>query len=141
MIEFNATFLVAMISFVVFMLIMNAVFYKPVLNMMRKREDFVNSNYEKAGKYNEQAQNCLNEYDTKLEEVRAKSRDDMAKTVETAQKSAFNKITETKEEAKIQIQSQKETFEKAKKDIENRIKSDVISDLSDILIGKIVGEQ
>ena len=46
MFEFNATLIVAMISFVVFMFIMNAIFYRPILNIIKKRDDYINSNYE-----------------------------------------------------------------------------------------------
>ena len=45
MVEFNATFLIAMLSFVVFIMIMNAIFYNPILDIMRKREEYINSNY------------------------------------------------------------------------------------------------
>ena len=38
MMEFNATFLIAMLSFVVFIMIMNAIFYNPILSIIRKRE-------------------------------------------------------------------------------------------------------
>ena len=48
MFEFNATLIVAMFSFVVFMFIMNAIFYRPILNIIRKRENYVNDNYEAA---------------------------------------------------------------------------------------------
>ena len=56
MIEFNATFLVAMLSFVLFIMIMNAIFYRPVLNIMRKREEYINSNYNEANSNSEEAQ-------------------------------------------------------------------------------------
>ena len=55
MIEFNATFLVAMLSFVVFIMIMNAIFYRPILNIMRKRDEYINSNYDEAKELSEQA--------------------------------------------------------------------------------------
>ena len=56
MIEFNATFLVAMLSFVVFIMIMNAIFYRPILNIMRKRDEYINSNYDEAKELSEQAE-------------------------------------------------------------------------------------
>ncbi len=55
MIEFNATFLVAMLSFVVFILIMNAIFYNPILGIIRKREDYISSNYEDSKRFEEDA--------------------------------------------------------------------------------------
>ena len=45
MLEFNATFIVAMLSFIVFITIMNAIFYKPILSVIEKRKDFIDSNY------------------------------------------------------------------------------------------------
>ena len=43
MLEFNATFIVAMISFIVFMLIMNAILYKPLAHIQQNRTDLIDS--------------------------------------------------------------------------------------------------
>ena len=59
MIEFNATFIIAMLSFVIFILIMNAVFYQPVLNIIRKREDYIQSNYEDSANSEKNAKQIL----------------------------------------------------------------------------------
>ena len=39
--EFDATFLFAVISFLVFIFIMNKVFYAPILRIMQERQKFV----------------------------------------------------------------------------------------------------
>ena len=44
MFEFNATFLVAMISFVVFIIIMNAILYKPILSIIEERQAYIDKN-------------------------------------------------------------------------------------------------
>ena len=46
--EFNATFIVAMFSFVVFILIMNAIYYKPVLKIIDERKALIDGNYAQA---------------------------------------------------------------------------------------------
>ena len=66
MIEFNATFLIAMLSFVVFILIMNAIFYQPVLNIIRKRDDYINSNYADSKEILEEAKLLENERKNKI---------------------------------------------------------------------------
>ena len=43
--EFDATFLIAAISFIVFVFIMNKIFYAPILNIMKARQDFVEENF------------------------------------------------------------------------------------------------
>lgn len=48
MLEFNATFFIAMISFVVFMIIMNAILYKPLERIVKERQDLINKNHLKA---------------------------------------------------------------------------------------------
>ena len=72
MIEFNATFIVAMLSFVLFIMIMNAIFYKPVLNIMRKREEYINSNYQEAKEFSQRAEEFNTQRNEKIKETQAK---------------------------------------------------------------------
>lgn len=46
--EFNATFLVSAISFILFVFIMNAILYKPVIKIMEEREAFLKANSDEA---------------------------------------------------------------------------------------------
>ena len=74
MIEFNGTFLVAMLSFVVFILIMNAIFYNPILGIIRKRENYINSNYEDAKRLKNEAEEFNTTRSAKLEQTQDKCR-------------------------------------------------------------------
>ena len=46
--EFNATFIVSIISFVVFVLIMNKIFYVPITKIVEEREKKLKENYDDA---------------------------------------------------------------------------------------------
>lgn len=138
MFEFNATLLVAMISFVVFMFIMNAIFYRPILNIIRKREEFVAQNYETAKEMANKADELNNEYQTKLNDAKAKSRDNIAKEMETAQKVYFEQAQEAKEKAKIQIQNNKEIIESEKIKLCNELDSSTIEDISAEILKKVI---
>ena len=46
--EFDATFIIATISFIVFVLIMNRIFYAPILKIMQERQNLVEENYSSA---------------------------------------------------------------------------------------------
>ncbi len=48
MLEFNATFFIAMVSFVVFMVIMNAILYNPLERIVKERQDLIDKNHQKA---------------------------------------------------------------------------------------------
>ena len=43
--EFNATFLATIISFVLFVILMNKILYAPILNIMEQRKSFIDGNY------------------------------------------------------------------------------------------------
>lgn len=132
MIEFNATFLVAMISFVVFMFIMNAIFYQPILNIIKKREQYVSSNYQEAKNINLQAEECKNEHDTKLINAKEQSRHQISISVDIAKKEAFDKTQEAKENAKNEILSKKEELLHQKENFHSDY-----SELSDLIVEKI----
>jgi F0F1-type ATP synthase membrane subunit b/b' len=46
--EFNGTFFVTIITFIVFVFLMNKILYAPILNIMEERKNFVDGNYKTA---------------------------------------------------------------------------------------------
>ena len=67
--EFNATFLIATISFIVFVIIMNFIFYKPIEKIVNERENFVDDNYTEAKKNNLTSQKLIDDYNKKIDEA------------------------------------------------------------------------
>lgn len=139
MFEFNATLIVAMISFVVFMFIMNAIFYRPILNIIRKRDEFVNQNYEAAKEMSDKAKELNNEYQTKLNDAKAKSRNNIAKEMESAQKVYTEQTCDAKEKAKIQIQNNKKIIESEKIKLCEELDSSTIENISSEILKKVMG--
>lgn len=138
MFEFNATLLVAMISFVLFMFIMNAIFYRPILSIIRRREEFVAKNYQAAKEMANKADELNNEYQTKLSDAKAKSRDNITKEMESVQKAYSEKTKDAKEKAKIQIQNNKEIIEAEKIKIYEKLDSGTIEDISSEIFKKVM---
>jgi len=139
MFEFNGTLIVAMISFVVFMFVMNAIFYRPILGIIRKRDDLVNQNYEQAKELADNAQKINAEYQIKLTDAKTENRTNMALEIENAQKKSFDVIQQAKDEAKMQIQNNKDIIEKEKENLYGEINSELIKDLSSQIVKKVVG--
>jgi F-type H+-transporting ATPase subunit b len=139
MFEFNGTLIVAMISFVVFMFVMNAIFYRPILGIIRKRDDLVNQNYEQAKELADNAQKINAEYQTKLTDAKTENRTNMALEIENAQKKSFDVIQQAKDNAKIQIQNNKDIIEKEKENLYGEVNSELIKDLSSQIVKKVVG--
>ena len=68
--DFNATFIVAAISFVVFTIIMNAIFYKPLQKIVSEREEFINETNKEAKLHREKSEAILRDKEHKIEKTR-----------------------------------------------------------------------
>lgn len=139
MMEFNATFLIAMLSFVVFIMIMNAIFYNPILGIIRKREDYINSNYEDAKRFDNSAQEFKTTRDAKLEQVQEKCRHEFKTVVDAAQSEATDKINAAKENSKLAIQGKKNELLDKEQTLKNQIKNTVVKDLASSIATKMLG--
>ena len=64
--EFNATFLATIISFIVFVILMNKILYVPVLKIMEQREVYIDENYQTSKKNNEQAKELISKKEESL---------------------------------------------------------------------------
>lgn len=135
MIEFNATLLVSIISFVVFMFIMNMIFYNPILSIMRKREDYIRTNYTDSEQNNEGAKELKEEYEKEFETAKQIARKKMNEEIEQSQKLADEKVHQVRDKAKNEIQSKKEILIQEKNNI---VKSVNTEDLANIITDKIL---
>ena len=140
MIEFNATFLVAMLSFVVFIMIMNAIFYRPVLNIMRKRESYINSNYNDAKNNTEEAQKLDSQRADKIQATQNQCRTNIKNIVEEAQNIASKNTQEARAKVKDEIQSRKDSLTRESEALEGALKSGVVADLASSITSKLLGK-
>lgn len=81
MLEFNATFFVAMFSFIIFMLMMNSILYKPLSKIAQQRENIIKGNYCDAQLTNEKIDDLNNQHRTNLEETRAIAKEQFNKDI------------------------------------------------------------
>lgn len=140
MIEFNATFLVAMLSFVVFIMIMNAIFYRPVLNIMRKREEYINSNYNEANSNSEEAQKLDAQRTEKIQQTQNQCRTDIKNIVEEAQNIASKNAQDARAKVKDEIQLKKDSLVRESEALEGALKSGVVTDLASSITSKLLGK-
>ena len=138
MIEFNATFIIAMLSFVVFIMIMNAIFYRPVLNIIRKREEYINSNYEDSSKNEKTAKELEENRNSQINATQTKCRKDFYTAVNKLQESAAGKIKDAKENNKAIIQTEKDRLSKEEMELQQRLQGSVVEDLANSITEKLL---
>ena len=138
MLEFNATFIIAMFSFVVFIIIMNMIFYKPILGIIEKRKNFIDENYNDANNSKERAKNLLEEKDKKIDETMKKSRKMIFNKTEEANEKSKEILSTTKKEISEEIQIAKENLHKEEISLDMNSNIDEIADsISKKLLGEV----
>lgn len=140
MIEFNATFLVAMLSFVVFIMIMNAIFYRPILNIMRKRDEYINSNYDEAKELSEQAEKLDIKKAETIQQIQNECRTEIKNVVENAQGLASKNVQDARTEVKNEIQLKKDSLVRESEALEGVLKSSVVTDLASSITSKFMSK-
>ena len=82
--EFNATFLVSVISFIIFTIIMNKIFYKPLENIMDERQKFIDDAKSDALNSNNRADAILKEKQDRLNKSASDSKKLVADKINAA---------------------------------------------------------
>jgi len=139
MIEFNATFLVAMLSFVVFILIMNAIFYRPVLNIIRKRDEYIASNYEESKNSLETAKTIEDERNEQINATRIKCRKEFNSAVENFRAEASVQLKAAKDKNKAILAERKNRLQEEETGLSNELQSSVVGNLAQAITSKILG--
>lgn len=139
MLEFNATFLVAMFSFVVFIFIMNAIFYEPVLSVMKKRRDYIASNYDEANEIEQKSKEIDNNISAQILSAQNSAREELNSAVFEARKESDKNTSEIIENLKQQFQTQKDDLYRQKTDIETDLGSEITDELADDISSKLLG--
>ena len=140
MIEFNATFLVAMLSFVVFIMIMNAIFYRPILKKKKKRDEYINSNYDEAKELSEQAEKLNIKKAETIQQTQNECRTEIKNVVENAQGLASKNVQDARTEVKNEIQLKKDSLVRESEALEGVLKSSVVTDLASSITSKFMSK-
>lgn len=139
--EFDATFLFTALSFIIFVLIMNGIFYTPVLKIMKKRQDFVEQNYKSAQNLLSQA-DIKNRYvDEELEKHRNEARQKIAEQSKIFKEESRKNIADYRAKSQQNISDEKENLKRSAtdaKDLLLRNVNEIAVDISSVILGSSV---
>ena len=105
--EFDATFLIAVISFIVFVIIMNKIFYAPILKIMQERQKVVEDNFNAAKLLDEETAEQTQFHDSELEKSRDEARQQIAEASQRFKQEKSEEISEYKSELYGNIATEK----------------------------------
>ena len=137
LLQFDGTFIVIGVSFIIFMLIMQIIFYGPMFKIKKQRQDYIEENDSHAKAMTESAEGFIQKRDEELHQTRTTSKEIISKVVQeaniakqTAVKTASEKASESLAKAKEQIDQNKQA---AKESLSNEVYS-----LADDIVSKIL---
>ncbi len=137
--EINATILVSAISFIVFIFIMNKILYKPVLDIMEKRQNYIDANKNEADEHHKKAKQLLADKDARVAEAQRTSRDIVASKADAIKEEKSKVINDTKNSVSSYFSEQKQNLAHQKEEAAANMKHDV-ADLANRLTTKLMGE-
>ena len=136
--EFDATFIVSIISFIVFVLIMNKILYQPILNIIEKRRLYFEENENETLKNNEERDTLNQKYDSKMSEAHKTSREITALGFQSAKNKKDEIIKNAKTSANADVQNRIQMVIDEKNQAQNELKAKE-DELSALIASKLLG--
>ena len=137
--EINATIFVTTISFIIFIFIMNAILYKPVMQIMEKRQKYIDDNQNAANDSRNKAKALLQDKDNKVADAQRKSRDIVAAKADAVKQERARVVSDAKQNAENYFSEQKQSLLQQKEESSKQMADDV-ADLANRLTTKLMGE-
>ena len=136
--EFNATFLVSAISFIIFTVIMNKIFYKPLESVMDERQRVINDAKSDALNSNNRANAILKDRDERLDKSLAESKKIVADKVNEANENSKVLTNSAKQKSQDEISTAKLNLKDEALKTTEELKSKV-KDLAEVISSKVLG--
>lgn len=136
--EFNATFLISAISFILFTLIMNKIFYRPIEKVMSEREAFINDAKNEAYNSNTKADAILKDREDRMNKSVMDSKKLVAEKINEANVNSKALTAEAKSKSQEEITSAKSNLRNEALQSTEELKSKV-KDLAEVISSKILG--
>jgi len=136
--EFNATFLVSAVSFIIFTLIMNKLLYQPISDIVAKRQAYLDANSAEAKNNLDTANIIKQEKEQKVLASRGEVKKMIAEEAANSKEQKTQKEKEKKLEIADKIAAQKAELENEKMQAAQEIGGN-INEISDSIISKLTG--
>jgi F-type H+-transporting ATPase subunit b len=121
----DKTLIIQIIIFVGTIFILNALLFKPFLELVGRREKLTTGTIEQANELRKKVEQIINEYNTKLNEARAQAIEERNEIRRQAQRAYEDIIKKVREEAQALLEEAKAKLQSETKDIKEKVRSDI----------------
>ena len=139
MIEINATILAQILNFVILVIFLRAVAYKPVCRLLEQRSQKIQSDLDKAEADKREAQQTLAQYRQTLQEANIRAQEIIANAEKSARDTHDAKILETKRDIEQIKKNAADEIQRERAQAMDQMKAEVVA-LSLLAAGKVIGK-
>lgn len=139
MIELNATLIAQIVNFLILVIILRALAYKPVARMLEQRSQKIQSDIDKAESDRKKAEDTLVQYKQKLSEANIKAQEIVDKAEKVARDEHDAAINATKQEIEQMKKTAEEDIKRDRERIASQLRGEVVS-LSLAAAGKLLAK-
>ena len=137
LLQFDGTFIVIGVSFIIFMLIMQWIFYGPMFKVKKQRQDYIEENETSAKAMTESADDFVQKRDEEIKQTREASKEIISMVVEESNAAKVLAIKEAASTASESLAKAKEHIDQKKLEAKASLGSQVYS-LADDIVSKIL---
>jgi F-type H+-transporting ATPase subunit b len=138
--DFDATLPLMAVQFLILVVLLNAVFYKPLGKAIDERSEYIRTNLLQARERLAKADNLAKQYEQELGETRRKAQATIAAAQADAQKIAASKIAEAQAEAQAKREQAAQEIEVQKQEVMQTLEQQVDA-LSRQILEKLLGPE
>nr|QUE29179.1 AtpG [Erythrotrichia welwitschii] len=135
--DFNATLPLMVLQFLVLMTLLNAIFYKPIAQVLDDREEYVRSSLSKASDDLLKADELVSQYEQDLADARKSAQQIISIAKKDAQEVVSKRLQEAQKEAETLVSAASEQLNEQKKNALQSLESQVDA-LSDQIKAKLL---
>ena len=137
MISINATFLLTVLNFILLVLVLKAILFKPMISFLEERASKIDNSLKLAEQNKKRSEEMQLEHDEIIKEARAKASDIVEKATSGANKEGREILAQAHEKAQNVIDAAREEIEMEAERIKQDLRSD-IAEMTVSLAGKVL---
>lgn len=140
LLEFDGTFIVIGVSFIIFMLIMQKIYYGPMFKIKKQRQNYIGENEKHAHIMSQAAKRFIQTHSAEIKETKGLAKQVVSEAVQEANKAKQKTIKDVNEKALESLSETKKEIEQSKEEAKASMDKEVLN-LAQVISTKILGEE
>ena len=141
MLEINSTLFIQFVTFVLLMIVLNLMLYRPLRKVLQKRRDTVASDHSDANHFGREVERGISRYKELMEETRNKGKEEKEKLRQEGMTAQHKLLEETEEIVRKKKEDMRAQIERNVQDVKSELgkyAQDLAKEITEKILGRAV---